>query len=131
MYLSQGKPQVKLVYKTTKCWWRHGYTQYLRYTFAIQNRHDYIGTGSCTVEAVVRVFTEFEIYYILMRCYKNGLPANINSDWKLSIKLATLWGVQNCLQEGINIHFFGRNDLFLIWIALLYNYSEVHAMIWL
>ena len=56
----------------------------IRKTFDIllqyKNRHEYIGTGSCTVEAVVRVFTEFEIYYILMGCYKNGLPANINSD---------------------------------------------------
>ena len=55
-------------------------TQDLLYTFAMQNGHKYIGTGSCTVEAVVRVFTEFKIYYILMGCNKNGLPANINSD---------------------------------------------------
>ena len=52
--------------------------------------HGIRGTGSCTVEAVVRVFTEFKIYYILMGCNKNGLAAEIKGDWKLSIKLATL-----------------------------------------
>ena len=73
--------------------------------------HGIRGTGSCTVEAVVRVFTEFKIYYILMGCNKNGLAAKIKGDWKLSIKLATLWGVQNCSQEGINTHFICQNNL--------------------